>query len=324
VPAVLEERVPELDGAQARELESVSFRPVFIMGSARAGTTVLYQVLARTGAFNYVSAYHLIRSDEFVDHHRRGRTEEAKEELQRLFRELGIEDARFDGVSVHPDFPEEYGFHLGRLRYQLTERSLPRFLDLCRRVQLVCSNEKPLLLKNPWDSRRFLYIKEVLPESRFVFIHREPVDVTSSLLRSMKTLLREKNEYHALLARFYSGMMDSPWQRRLARWVFGSGLGAKIVARQFAATAEYFVANVGRLAPSDYVSVRYEDFCANPRAVVSEILGFLGLSEENPVDYERMVRKPRAAIRDAASEIARRELHRLHLEPYAARCGYDW
>jgi LPS sulfotransferase NodH len=324
VAEALTARVRQPDRAYADRLQGVSFRPVFVMGSARAGTTVLYQALAQTGSFNYVSAYHLIRYDEFLDHHLRGTTSEAKRELAHLFRDLGIEDARFDGVSVHPDFPEEYGFHLGRLRFQLTRRSLPKFLELCRKVQLVSGNDKPLLLKNPWDYRRFLFIKEALPESRFVFIHREPVDVASSLLRSMRTLLRQKNEYHALLARFYSGMMESGVQRRLASWVFGSGLGAKIVARQFAATAGYFIDNVEKLGPQDYVSVRYEDFCARPRAVVSEILGFLGLHEEAPVDYERMVRKPRASIRDDAADLARRELRRLNLKPYAARCGYDW
>ncbi|MGH9389391.1 MAG: sulfotransferase, partial [Vicinamibacteria bacterium] len=173
----------ELAPSRAR---STSFRPVFIMGNARAGTTVLYQTLARTGCFNYVSAYHLIRHDEVVDHHMRGTTQKAKLELARLFRDLGIAEARFDGVSVDPDFPEEYGFHLGRLRFQLTRKTFPKFLELCRNVELVSGSDKPFLLKNPWDYRRFLFVKELLPDSKFIFIHREPADVASSILRAMR------------------------------------------------------------------------------------------------------------------------------------------
>lgn len=303
-------------------LSPVSLRPVFIMGNARAGTTVLYQTLVRTGCFHYVSAYHLIRHEEIVEHHLRGTTEEAKRELDRLFHDLGIADARFDGVGVDPDFPEEYGFHLGRLRFQLTRSNFPRFQDFCRKVALVSGNDRPLLLKNPWDYRRFLLVKELLPESKFVFIHREPADVASSILRAMRLLLQEKNAYHALVARFYESMMGRPWQRYLVSRVFASALGPKIVARQFAATARYFVENVGKLPPGDCMTLRYEDFCDRPRAVVSEVLDFLGLRERTPVDYETVVRRPRPAIRDEADAAVRRELGRFDLASYRARCGY--
>lgn len=326
VQAALRERRSQEEVADftlPEPLALASFRPVFIMGSARAGTTALYQTLVRTGCFNYVSAYHLIRHDEIVDHHLRGTTAQAKRELQRLFEELGVAEARFDGVKVDPDFPEEYGFHLGRLRFQLTRRSFPKFLDLCRKVELVSGSDKPILLKNPWDYRRFLFIKQMLPESRFVFIHREPVDVTSSILRGMRLLLREKNAYHALVARFYERMMGTRWQRYVVSRVFESALGAKIVARQFAATARYFAENVGKLPPRDYVSLRYEDFCARPREVVTGVLDFLGLEERVAVDYERVVRTPRATIDDSASRATRQELRRLDLAPYAVRCGYE-
>jgi hypothetical protein len=254
----------------------------------------------------------------------RGTTAQAKRELARLFRDLGIAEARFDGVDVDPDFPEEYGFHLGRLRFQLTRKSFPKFLDLCRKVELVSESDRPLLLKNPWDYRRFLFVKEMLPESKFIFIHREPADVASSILRAMRLLTKEKNAYHALVARFYERMMGSRWQRYLVRRMFESALGAKIVTRQFAATARYFVDNVGKLPPQDFLSLRYEDFCARPRAVVSGALDFLGLEERVPVDYENLVRRPRAAIRDEADEAVQRELRRFDLSLYAARCGYEW
>jgi len=322
-PAATAKRAPPGERASAVRPQA-SFRPVFIMGNARAGTTVLYQTLARTGCFNYVSAYHLIRHDEIVDHHLRGTTAQAKLDLARLFRDLGIAEARFDGVSVDPDFPEEYGFHLGRLRFQLTRKNFPKFLDLCRKVELVSGSDRPFLLKNPWDYRRFLFVKEMLPESKFVFIHREPADVASSILRAMRLLAKEKNEYHALVARFYDRMMGSRWQRTLVSRMFDSALGAKIVTRQFAATARYFVANVEKLPPQDFVSLRYEDFCARPRAVVGGVLEFLGLEERVPVDYESLVRKPRASIRDEADRAAREELRRFDLAPYAARCGYPW
>ena len=317
-------RVEEKALVRAGAIAPASFCPVFIMGAARAGTTVLYQTLVRTGCFNYVSAYHLIRHDDILDHHRRGTTAEAKRELARLFRDRGIVEGRFDGVRVDPDFPEEYGFHLGRLRFQLTPKSFPKFMELCRRVEIVSGGGKPMLLKNPWDYARFLFIKERLPQSKFIFIHRNPADVAGSILRAMRLLAKEKNKYHALVARFYERMMRSPWQRTLVSRIFESDLGAKIVARQFASSARYFVENVGKLPSPDYVSIRYEDFCARPRAVVGAVLDFLGLEQRAPVDFETVVRKARGPIRDEADAAVRRELSRIDLSAYAARCGCEW
>jgi hypothetical protein len=105
--------------------------------------------------------------------------------------------------------------------------------------------------------------------------------------------------------------------------MFESALGAKIVTWQFAATARYFVANVEKIPPQDYVTLRYEDFCDRPRTVVGGVLDFLGLEERVPVDYESLVRRPRAAIRDEADRAVRRELRRFDLGPYLARFGYE-
>jgi hypothetical protein len=314
------------DAPYLGRLNEVEFRPVFIMGSARSGTTILYRLLTMTGRFNYVSAYHLLKYDELLANHDRGTTEAAKEDLRQLFRRLEIGGARFDGVEVHPDFPEEYGFALSEgSRLQLSARTLPRFLELCRKVQAVADRDRPLLLKNPWDSRSFLFIKEALPGSRFIFIHRNPADVVRSLLEGMRSLLRARNPYHALLARFYDRLMDSPWRVRMTRLLFTErfGLGTKVVAWQVARTARYFLDNVRRLPEGDHLSVRYEDLCRDPAAVVNRVLRFLGEPENHDVPYREFIReraRPRAGTADGDPG---RVLRRLQMGPYLAYCGYD-
>jgi len=312
------------DHAHLGRLDDVRFRPVFIMGSARSGTSILYRLLAMTGRFNYVTAYHLIAYDELLANHAAGATDAAKRRLAERFRELGIAGARFDGVEVCPDFPEEYGFHLGP-RQQLKPRTLPRLLELCRKVQVISGADRPLLLKNPWDSRRFLYIKAVLPESRFIFIHRNPARVAASLLDGMRSLLRARNPYHALLAESYDRLMESPVRRSLARAMFSSrfGVGMKVVGWQVTRTARYFVDNVRSLADADYLSVRYEDLCPNPGAVIRRILGFLGLPDNAELRYEDFIRvreRPRPAGGDGDPSAI---LRRLDLQRYLAYCGYE-
>jgi hypothetical protein len=312
------------DRAHLGRLDNVRFHPVFIMGGARSGTSILYRLLAMTGHFNYVTAYHVIAHDELLTHHIGGTTEAAKQRLAERFRELGIAGARFDGVEVSPDFPEEYGFRLGSTQ-RLNPRTLPRFLELCRKVQLVSGADRPLLLKNPWDSRRFLYVKAVLPDSRFIFIHRNPADVVASLLEGMRSLLGNRNPYHGLLAESYDRLMDSPLRRSLARLLFSSrfGLGTRVVGWQVTRTARYFVDNVRSLADADYLSVRYEDLCQSPGAVIRRILGFLGLPDNAELRYEDFIRvreRPRPAGGDGDPSAI---LRRLDLQRYLAYCGYE-
>jgi hypothetical protein len=316
------ERGAAPDRALLGRLDDVRFRPVFIMGSARSGTSILYRLLTLTGRFNYVSAYHLIAHDEVLANHLNGTTEVAKQELAERFRELGIAGARFDGVEVSPDFPEEYGFRLGR-RQQLNARTLPRFLELCRKVQLTSGTDRPLLLKNPWDSCSFMYIKQVLPESRFIFIHRNPAHVVASMLEGMRSLLGARNAYHALLARYYDRLMEKPLQRSLARFLFSShfDLGTRVVGWQVARTARYFVDNVRLLPETSYVSVRYEDLCQDPTPVLEQILGFLRLPANPDVryqDYIRVREKRRPSGGDPGAI-----LRRLELKAYLAYCGYE-
>jgi Sulfotransferase family len=312
------------DRAHLGRLDGVRFRPVFIMGNARSGTSILYRLLAMTGRFNYVTAYHLINHDELIANHLDGGTEAARQRLADRFRELGVAGTRFDGVEISPDFPEEYGFRLGR-RQQVSPRTLPRFLELCRKVQLVSASDRQLLLKNPWDSRRFLYLKAVLPESRFIFIHRNPADVVASMLEGMRSLLRARNAYHALLAGFYDRLMESPVRRSLARALFSSrfGLGTRVVGWEVTRTARYFVDHVRDLADGDYLSVRYEDLCRHPEAVIHRILAFLGLPDNSELRYQDFIRvreRPRAAGGDGDPSAI---LRRLDLQRYLAYCGYE-
>jgi hypothetical protein len=312
------------DRVHLGRLAGIRFRPVFIMGSARSGTSILYRLLTLTGCFNYVTAYHLVDHDELLANHIDGTEKQAKERLATRFRELGITGARFDGVEVSPDFPEEYGFHLGS-RQQINNRTLPRFLELCRKVQVVSGPERPLLLKNPWDSRRFVYVKQVLPESRFIFIHRNPADVVASTLEGMRSLLASRNAYHAVLAGFYDRLMESPVRRSLSRLMLSSrfGMGPRVVGWQVTRTARYFVDNVRSLPEADYVSVRYEDLCREPQAVIHRILSFLGLPDNPDVRYEDFIRvrtRPRPASGDGDLSAI---LRRMELQPYLAYCGYE-
>lgn len=84
-------------------LHDVAFRPVFIIGEHRSGTTILYKLLAATGLFNYVTYYHITHSNELLHNRICQQEAAAKEALQARFATLNLEDRGFDQIRVTPD-----------------------------------------------------------------------------------------------------------------------------------------------------------------------------------------------------------------------------
>lgn len=167
----------DIDRQHVGVLESVEFQPVFIIGIHRSGTTLLHEVLGATRCFNIVTAYNVINNNEIVHNYLNGVTDERKSELAALFKQKGLKNRGVDSVGVSPDMPTEYGFALRGEHYwpRLKPSNLESFIELCKKVQLTSAPDRPLILKNPVDAANFMYIKKVLPSSKFKFIHRNPI-----------------------------------------------------------------------------------------------------------------------------------------------------
>ena len=99
-------------------LQDVTFRPLFIIGDHRSGTTLLYQLLAKTECFNVVNTYHVICYDEIVANHALGCEQAAQGALADLLAARGLLNRVIDDVQVSPDLPEEYGFVLRHVGFK--------------------------------------------------------------------------------------------------------------------------------------------------------------------------------------------------------------
>lgn len=337
-------------------LEGVDFQPVFIIGSPRSGTTLLYNLLSNTGYFNYPGFYHVIKHDEILFNHINGTEQRAKEELNDLLKSFGLSSRLFDNVEVTANSPEEYGkilesgknahhsstlnprFLFGSLRrppgsyrpprpfidFQLNYDNTSVFLEFCKKVQYISDVKKPLLLKNPWDSLNFSYVKNVLPKAKFIFIHRHPVHVINSMLKAMRSVLDEKNQYAAFFVKRYSRLFERPARLYLARLLFSPhlGIGVHMATNGMSKLSGYFLQNIHSLRSTDYTSLRYEDLCENPDKAVMEILTFLGFNPDPSVlGFDDQIHpRPLRLL----PEVERKYEHiRKKLQSYIAYCGYD-
>ena len=298
----------------------MNFDPVFIIGDHRSGTTVLYQALARTRAFNVVTAYHVIRDRDIVPNYIAGREEEARRELADELARRGLTDRVIDGMMVTPDLPEEYGFVIDSApRPRLRSSTLPALIDLCRRLRLT-GGDRPVLLKNPWDVLGFAFVKQSLPRAKLIFVHRHPLAVMSSQLAASRSLFAARNEYVALLSPWYRNLFDQPVRLRLARAASGRP-GPRIVSRHVKKVTRYYLEHIDAVPSGDYVELRYEDLCAAPAAMIAKVLKFLALPTDAAACAADVVRPRRAAVLPEVLERYRQV--RQGMAAYCTRHGYE-
>lgn len=285
------------DNAYLDRLTEVDFQPVFVIGPHRSGTTILYKTLMETGCFNVTTAYHVINHPRLLSLHFNRQEPQARAELIQLFESKGLKDREFDSIRITPEIPEEYCFALepqGR-RPVLSPKSLRSFIEFCKKVQLIQNPDKPLLLKNPFDTMSFVYIYRMFPKAKFIFIYRHPADVINSQMKTIRSILERKNEYVALVNLRYRQVFDNPIKLALARWIYSGPLPILFyqVSHYLARNCDYVLQNVDRLRQSAH-GLTYHEFCQRPNLAIRAILDFVGLQESAPRDYSSLI-QPRAS-----------------------------
>ena len=298
------------------------FRPVFIMGHHRSGTTILYQLLAQTALFNLTTAYHVLNRHRLLALHAAGEEPQAREELRRQFEARGLRDREFDSIKITPDIPEEYAYALEPQgpRPRLSPQNLDGFQRFCRTVTATQDPARPLLLKNPYDTGNFLYIQEALPAAVFVYIHRDPVEVVSSQIRAIRSLLEKKNEYAALVVEGYRRLYEQPFNLALLRFLCAVRFPLLVgtVARNLARVNDHVLRHGEQMGDRCF-NLTYAELCAAPAQTISAILQFLGRRDVPERDYAGLV-KPRRSEPPPEVE-ARRHRIRARNAEYCRRFG---
>jgi hypothetical protein len=147
--------------------------------------------------------------------------------------------------------------------------------------------------------------------------------VINSQIRAARQLYSLRSPYHALLDSAYAQVWDRPLRRHLTRLLFSPflGLGLRVAARHVARATRYFLDHVGRLPERDYVEVKFEDLCVDPRATLATILRFLQVEPQSAAAYADLIEtRPTRwlpEVRRGAPAILKR------LQPYLDWCRYS-
>ena len=295
---------------------------VFILGLHRSGTTLLYEMLAAAGAFEVTTAHQVIRHNELRD--RDVAPSASIERLRTRFASLGP-DAQ-TGTARHPKpaHLEEYGFVLDNTvsRFSLSRRTAPALRQLVNAMHRDATRDRPPLLKNPWDFGNARRIKQLVPDAKIVYIHRNPFHMLGSLHRLVVSSIRRPNPYLAMLSERYDAFARSEYPLRLARILCekAPSLLARALIGHVARHTRAFLRDLPSIPSRDRIDVAYEELCARPNEVVCRILNMIGLQAE-PRNYRSLIRP--AASRTTPEMAAARDLIVKRLSAYATTVGYD-
>lgn len=253
--ALLDAARAVLVGITPQAVRQIMRAPVFVVSAPRAGSTLLFETLAkRDGIWTiggeshgvYHAFPHLRAENDRLDSgslHRRHATAETVELMPACFLAL-LKD------------------HRGRSFMSLPPRSRPLAVTF--------------LEKTPRNALNIPFLLSVFPEARFIYLYRDPNENIASLIEAWQVGLKT--------GRFVT-FRDLPGWDRTA-WCFLLPPGwrgmvnrsiAEIATFQWAASNNAIVSNLRSLPPERFRSLSYKELITDPAAVLERMCRFAGV-----------------------------------------------
>jgi Sulfotransferase family len=239
----------------ATGIASLLAQPVVILSAPRSGSTLLFELMQRMrGAWSIGGESHAIFN---------------------AFPHLRAENAALDSGCLderHAD-PQTCERMRAAFLFLLRDHTGRRYLDRP-------PSERPpsvqVIEKTPRNALNLPFLRQLFPDARFVYLHREPRAAVASLIEAWTLGLQTGR---------FSTFPDLPgWDRRT--WCFllptgwramaGKSL-AEIAAFQWSAANAFIADQLAALAAERWMTVSYESLVAEPSETLRRVAGFAGL-----------------------------------------------
>jgi hypothetical protein len=230
-------------------------KPVFVLGSPRSGTTLLYETLCNHKDLAYVT-FNVLRS----------RVHKLPPPMAKtLFKVYSL--LRRDPVSLAPHEANNFWIkHFGSYRYLTEGDYIPEMSDYYKRNILTVQEmgKRPRFInKNMQNCVRVRLLHKIFPDAKFIHIIRDGRAVAFSILKK-----REKEGISTVFLDNLERVLDGKYRSDRSP-LFNYGLGwAELVKR--AREASDF-------GTDRYYEIRYENLVANTHQEVKKIAEFCEL-----------------------------------------------
>lgn len=226
------------------DADAVFERPVFIVGSPRSGSTLLFETLSQApGVYTIGDESH-----------------EVIEGIAALGAEAhGYESNRLLPADATPEVAQ-----------QLRDRFVAALRDRAGQPPPAGARLR-LLEKTPKNSLRVPFLASVFPEARFIYLHRDPRQVLSSMMEAWSS--GRFRTYPRL-----PGWTGLPWSLLLVpgwRDLIGHSLHT-IVAHQWSTMTRLLLDDLEQLPADRWTVARYDALVAQPQAEIRRLCDAVG------------------------------------------------
>jgi len=256
-------------------------RPIFIIGVARSGTTLLYYLMAQHRDLAWFSQYDRSKmfSKEFLKFYKLRkrlydiRTWSHEEPI------LAHYDLLFD---VPIEFPTFWNHYIGKdwtSDKDVDDSAQVHLRDTISEI-IKEKKRKRFLSKYPRNSVRIRFLNRVFPGSIFINIVRDGRAVVASMLKLVKN---ENLDYFGIPLRNGNQTEFDLLEAHALQWVQ--------VLEEINDARNY-------LKPEQYFEIKYEDLVSDPKMWLKKIFSFCDLKQENVFENEikRVLGKRRIEI----------------------------
>lgn len=180
--------------------------PIFILGHYRSGTTFLYRILMQNKRFGYMTMFQSVAPEFMLILEKPltpvldllARVFGMRNYFHRipLFWDFPGEDDVGMTAMVTPlgaqwsmMFPEKFKTHFRKTVLQTDRAWLAKYDYLIKKISLAAKG-KQLFLKSPPNTARIKMLLEAYPHAKFIYIHRNPLEVYGSSNQFWDTILK--------------------------------------------------------------------------------------------------------------------------------------
>jgi len=270
-----------LESRLTAELTAPQHAVVFVVGVPRSGSSFLYQLIAGTDQFAYVSNFS-------------ARFWRAPHVGCSLEKALGLREQAYE-----PDYKSEFGkmfglqaphefqyfwdqwFAQGQPSQALGPSELAQ-VDVAALRRSIAGIEavwqKPVLLKSLfWFAHQIGFLSEALPRSVFANIRRDPLFVAQSVAVARRRIFGDIEHWWGPRPREHEELAGRPWADQIMGQVFYTAQAIREAASE--------------LPEARFIDIEYEEFCAAPMRcldLLQESLADLG----ETVDFSGVTVQP--------------------------------